>query len=139
MKGWLKDKAASREFEHSKISKSFSPPKSQWVSEARVYEVEAYPGEQELALMAEHFELQVGQVEKFQKPRPPPVQTSRGRDNSGISETSEKGKGASRQTTQGNLELGFWCFHSRYTFSHVTSVQCSLVRAHCISGCVLEL
>ena len=37
-----------------------------------MYEVEAYPGEHEMTLMAEHFELQVSHVDKFQKPRPPP-------------------------------------------------------------------
>ena len=53
--------------------------------------LELRPGEHENALMVEHFELQVGQVDKFQRSRPPPVSTSRGTNR--ISETSEKGKG----------------------------------------------
>ena len=74
MKGWLKDKESSWEFDRPNSSnKSFATPKSPWNSETRVFEVEAHPGEQELALMAEHFEFQVSQVDKFQKPRPPPV------------------------------------------------------------------
>ena len=44
--------------------------------------------------MAEHFELQVSQVDKFQKPTPLPVSAPRG--NNQISDTLEKGKGGHR-------------------------------------------
>ena len=92
MKGWLKDKESSQEFDRpNSSSKSFATPTSPWNSETRVFEVEANPGEQELALMAEHFELQVSQVDKFQKPRPTPVSVPRG-NNKNV-DTSEKGKG----------------------------------------------
>ena len=64
-------------------------------------------GGQEMALMAEQFELQVGQVDKFHKPRPTPVATSRGRDGSRNSETSEKGNGGQSPNHPGNPELGF--------------------------------
>ena len=66
MKGWLKGKESSREFDWPNYSnKSSAPPKPQWNSEARVFGVET--GEHENALMVEHFELQVGQVDKFQR------------------------------------------------------------------------
>ena len=61
MKGWLKDKESSREFDHSNLhKKQFSALKPQWTLEIQLFEIEAYPGEQEMALIAEHFELQVG-------------------------------------------------------------------------------
>ena len=80
-----------------------------------MFAVESTSGEHENALMAEHFELQVSQVDKFLKPRPPPSFSSEGeQQNCGH---FRKGEGGHRgQNPQGNPESGLGCIYPRYTF-----------------------